>query len=128
MPRASRRPGLKNRERTSLGLASQAEIDAARRPQLNQLNLKYQRRRLDSDLVVYSAKLEAARMIYNEWDRFITDYTRRNGERIGKAAFKADWKIIRLWLGLQDRLFVEQMLYDRGGFYRRLVSGFRPLE
>lgn len=113
-----------------LGTATESEIAKASRPTLNKVNLQVQRSRADfgNPLFTFSANLEAVRLIANEWKRFVDSYEDRNGPRIGKAAFKADWRWIRLRVGLQDRLLIEQVLYDKGGFYRTLVSGFRPLE
>lgn len=45
----------------------------------------------------------------------------------GAAAFLEDWKWIRLAIPLQVRLAVEQMLWDRGGDWRKLVTGFSPV-
>ncbi len=41
--------------------------------------------------------------------------------------FRADWKWMRLLVGLQQRLFIEQVLWDKGGDWRKLVTGFRPI-
>ncbi len=41
--------------------------------------------------------------------------------------FQREWKWIRLWVPLQVRLFVEQVLWDMGGPWRKLVTGFRPI-
>lgn len=42
-------------------------------------------------------------------------------------AFQADWKWMRLMVPLQFRLLVEQVLWDLGGDWRKLVTGFRPI-
>ena len=47
--------------------------------------------------------------------------------RVGAKAFEREWKWARLVLPLQVRLAAEQGLWDLGGDYRRLVSGFKPL-
>ena len=47
---------------------------------------------------------------------------------MGPAAFAEHWKWARLALPLQTRLAAEQGLWDLGGDYRRLVSGFKPIE
>lgn len=41
--------------------------------------------------------------------------------------FKLDWKVVRQALPLQVRLTVEQVLWNEGGRYRTLCSGFMPL-
>lgn len=41
--------------------------------------------------------------------------------------FMADWKWMRLLIPLQVRLFMEQILWDRAGQWRQLVTGFRPV-
>lgn len=43
------------------------------------------------------------------------------------SEFMSDWKWLRLLVPLQVRLFVEQILWDRGGRWRQLVTGFRPV-
>lgn len=46
----------------------------------------------------------------------------------GLEAFWVTWKVLRCWVPLQLRLAVEQVLYEKGGDWRRLVTGFRPIE
>lgn len=41
--------------------------------------------------------------------------------------FRAQWTTLRNGIPLQARLMVEQVLWKKGGAYRALVSGFRPL-
>lgn len=41
--------------------------------------------------------------------------------------FSAHWATLRNGIPLQARLMVEQVLWKKGGSYRALVSGFRPL-
>ena len=43
-------------------------------------------------------------------------------------AFERDWKWLRLEVDLQTRLFVEQVLWDRGGVWKAMVTGFGPSE
>lgn len=40
--------------------------------------------------------------------------------------FQADWVRARLFVPLQIRLAMEQLLWERGGGYRSLVTGFGP--
>ena len=47
---------------------------------------------------------------------------------MGPAAFADIWKWARLVLPLQIRLAAEQGLWDLGGEYRRLISGFGPIK
>lgn len=42
--------------------------------------------------------------------------------------FKSDWRWQRLLIPLQVRLFVEQVLWDRGLPWRSLITGFRAIE
>lgn len=42
--------------------------------------------------------------------------------------FQHDWVRARLFVPLQIRLAMEQILYERGGAYRTLVSGFGPAD
>lgn len=56
------------------------------------------------------------------WDllgRWVSEY-----ESI--AAFKRDWVRARLFVPLQIRLAMEQLLWELGGDYRSLVTGFGP--
>ena len=46
----------------------------------------------------------------------------------GPKAFEADWKWIRLTVPLQFRLLVEQILWDKRGGWRDLVTGFGPVK
>ena len=50
-----------------------------------------------------------------------------SAKRVGAKAFAREWKWARLALPLQARLAAEQGLWDLGGDYRRLVSGFEPI-
>lgn len=44
------------------------------------------------------------------------------------TSFQKDWKWLRLDVDLQTRLFVEQVLWELGGDYRTLVTGFGPVK
>lgn len=46
----------------------------------------------------------------------------------GAAAFTKDWKWARLSVPLQIRLLVEQVLWDEGGEWRKLITGFGPIK
>ncbi len=41
-------------------------------------------------------------------------------------AFWDDWKWLRVGVELQVRLFVEAVLWERGGEWRRMITGFSP--
>ena len=41
--------------------------------------------------------------------------------------FERDWKWVRLIVPLQARLLVEQVLWDKRGGWRDLVTGFGPV-
>lgn len=57
--------------------------------------------------------------LLNEWiDEYAGDI----------AAWKRDWVRCRLFVPLQIRLAMEQVLYERGGEYRSLITGFGPAD
>lgn len=119
------------RQREIQGTATQSEIDSAHKAKkfrnLNWIVLGAIRKNLDLHKSL-SGKIDQMNRLYREYEKWIDSYEDRNGTRIGRALFRWHWKKMRLWIGLQDRLFIEQVLYDRGGFYRGLVSGFRPID
>jgi len=41
--------------------------------------------------------------------------------------FKTVWPRCRVWFPLQFRLCAEQVMWDRGGEWRRYVTGFKPV-
>lgn len=43
------------------------------------------------------------------------------------AEFRAMWRKVRNAVPLQTRLMVEQILWEKGGTWRGLVSGFKPI-
>lgn len=74
--------------------------------------------------------ISASRKLERFWKRWVDSYVKYNSdlpEKYIRDAFTRDWKALRLRLPLQDRLVVEQVLYDKGGWHRKLVSGFRPI-
>lgn len=75
-----------------------------------------------------SAALNIATNQMNLIKSWINSYEERNGRDMGRYMFKEHWKVLRHWVSLQTRLAIEQVLWERGGFYRQLVSGFRPLD
>lgn len=61
--------------------------------------------------------------------RWIDEYENREkapGE--GYELFKHQWKLLRLGVGLQARLLVEQILWDKGNPWRELITGFGAIE
>lgn len=55
---------------------------------------------------------------------WIDGYIARNSPRVAILGFWYHWKIIRVWVSLQFRLAVEQVLYEKGDPWRQLVTGF----
>ena len=49
------------------------------------------------------------------------------GSYDGPSAFQKDWKWARLLVPLQLRLLVEQVLWDKGEGWRKLITGFGPI-
>lgn len=47
---------------------------------------------------------------------------------MGFSAFRSRWAYIRQLMPLQSRLLVEQILYAMGPPWRRLLTGFNPVE
>lgn len=60
--------------------------------------------------------------------KWLDGYVWQHGEEIGYYVFWYHWKIIRVWMPLQFRLAVEQVLYDRGYPWRNLVTGFGTIK
>lgn len=131
MPGYTREQYLANKERLAKAAArapaaTLEEIRDAKRPELYTRGLQVVRK-LMTKTNRLTQKLDWMQQMAAQWKTWIEGYERLNGARIGFAAFRADWKYVRLWIDLQERLLVEQVLYDKGGYYRELVSGFRPI-
>lgn len=47
---------------------------------------------------------------------------------LGFELFKYHWRILRVWVPLQLRLCVEQVLQDMGKPWNTLITGFRPID
>lgn len=58
------------------------------------------------------------------WEWIDSYETNEKAPGEGFALFKRHWKLLRLGIGLQVRLLVEQILYDRGEPWSRLCTGF----
>jgi len=75
-----------------------------------------------------SRKVGEAKHIYGMFEAWVKGYQeleRYPGE--GYGVFYSDWKKVRMWLSLQERLCVEQVLFDMGRPWRSLVTGFVPV-
>ncbi len=59
---------------------------------------------------------------------WIDGYEANNTPRVAVLGFEYHWKIIRVWVSLQFRLAVEQVLYEKGQPWSDLVTGFGPVK
>lgn len=76
-----------------------------------------------------SAALAGARWLRNELYEWIISYVQREMyEGQGFEEFKSDWRIFRVWCPLQVRLAVEEILWQLGPPYRKLITGFAPID
>jgi len=41
--------------------------------------------------------------------------------------FASNWRWVRMLISLQVRLIIEQILWDRGGDWRKMITGFLPM-
>lgn len=65
--------------------------------------------------------------INNQIERWIEGYEANNSPRLAWLGFQYHWKILRVWVPLQLRLAVEQVLYQKGEPWSSLVTGFKPV-
>ena len=65
--------------------------------------------------------MDEVRKVVAIWRKTIESYS-------GPREFEADWKWLRLMVPLQVRLLVEQILWDKRGGWRDLVTGFGPVK
>lgn len=77
--------------------------------------------------MVMAEYVKQSMLIQREWERFVDSFEERNRYALAVAGFIQIWKVLRLRLPLQDRLVVEQILWDKEGPWRQLVAGFRPI-
>lgn len=71
------------------------------------------------------AIMRAVRREIYEW---IQSYKKRSpSDWVAYQRFHLDWKVLRVGISLQVRLLVEQVLYDEGEPWNRLVTGFLPM-
>lgn len=76
-----------------------------------------------------SDALSIGRGALKEIREWVRSYDERNSNKLRAwMAFVEDWKVLRLGVSLQVRLYVEQVLWDAGGKYRELVTGFRAID
>lgn len=72
--------------------------------------------------------IENAEEIYVELRQWIDTYMAQTSTtRLGVLGWQYHWKMLRAWVPLQLRLVVEQVAYDKGLPWSRVVSGFKPL-
>ena len=69
-----------------------------------------------------------SRGVVHEVRRMVTSLEKVIGGYSGPKEFEADWKWVRLMVPLQLRLLVEQILWDKRGGWRDLVTGFGPVK
>lgn len=75
-----------------------------------------------------SEQLKLFKALRKEIWEWIDSYeTNEKSPGEGFALFKSQWKVLRLGIGLQVRLLVEQVLYDRGSPWSRLCTGFNAI-
>lgn len=70
--------------------------------------------------------IKSMRTVRKDIVSWMDAYERVWGAELGFEVWYSDWKAIRLAVGLQFRLLVEQVCYDRGRPWRNAVTGFRP--
>ncbi|MEO5351408.1 MAG: hypothetical protein H7836_17465 [Magnetococcus sp. YQC-3] len=58
---------------------------------------------------------------------WIDGYEERNDPRVAILGFEYHWKLLRTFVPLQLRLAVEQVLWSKGGRWKSLITGFRPI-
>jgi hypothetical protein len=76
-----------------------------------------------------SIALEQAQWIRNELHDWITSYSKRETSAgMGFERFKQHWRVYRVWCPLQMRLACEEIFWELGDPYKRLITGFAPLK
>ncbi|MBV6343699.1 hypothetical protein [Candidatus Magnetobacterium casense] len=68
-----------------------------------------------------------AESINEDIRNWVNGYEEKNDPRVAILGFAYHWKLLRTFVPLQLRLAVEQVLYEKGGSWQRLITGFRPL-
>lgn len=76
----------------------------------------------------YDKILEGARANAKDWRLWINSYTAVYGSRYAFTQLKNDWKLLRLSIGLQQRLQIEQIFSDMGEPYNQFVTGFGAMK
>lgn len=72
----------------------------------------------------YEKILSGAKENAQAWREWINSYSAVYGTRYAFPRLKADWKVLRLMIGLQERLMIEQIFSDMGRPYSQFVTGF----
>lgn len=83
---------------------------------------------LSGAVLKVSEVLAQVRMVRAELHGWISSYQKRErwpGE--GFPLFREHWLVLRVWVPLQMRLCVEQILQDMGAPWNTLITGFRPI-
>ena len=111
---------------------TQKDIDAVKYKNLSMAYLKAQWQLLEklTGLETLSRYISHSAKIQREWKRWVDSYAKYNPdkpERVVQAAFEQHWKVLRLRVPLQDRLVIEQILWEKGGWRAELVKGFYPI-
>lgn len=76
-----------------------------------------------------SLALASAQEIRNELYEWITSYSQREKAKgLGFEQFKSNWRVFRVWCPLQVRLAAEEIFWELGDPYRKLITGFAPLK
>ena len=68
-----------------------------------------------------SVAADSGRAVANQVRAALSKYS-------SSKAFQRDWKWARLSVPLQIRLLVEQVLWEKGGDWKKLVTGFGPIK
>lgn len=72
--------------------------------------------------------IELAESINADIRAWIDGYEQLNPPRLQVRGFRYHWKLLRTWVPLQFRLAVEQVLWEKGGPWRALVTGFGAID
>lgn len=76
----------------------------------------------------YTQDLADCRLIMEAWRKWAVSYEVKYGSRYFFPVLKADWKVMRNLMQLQQRLMIEQAFYELDEPYSRLVTGFGAIK
>lgn len=125
MPAKKTKPGRKG----ALYIKEEGGLGILQKPKYRDISLvalKTAASQIDNAHSV-SAALNIATNQMNLIKSWINSYSQRNDKSVAFYMFREHWKILRHWVSLQTRLAIEQVLWEYGGEYRKLVTGFRPI-